>query len=114
MGKWVYFSDEETHGLVDDICFKLDRARQLFDFPIIITSGYRDPARNIEVGGVKDSAHEAGKAVDIRCADAELQKRLIWALCVAGFKRIGVYDKHIHCDTDGDKPSPVYWTGQSH
>lgn len=99
---------------MDDLCFKLDRARELFDGPIIITSGYRDPKENEQAGGVKDSAHETGKAVDIRCADQEMQKKLIWALCLAGFKRIGAYDKHIHCDTDDSKPSPAFWMGESH
>lgn len=114
MGKWKNFSDAELKGLTDDICFKLDRARSLFGAPIVITSGYRDPVKNAQAGGVKDSAHETGKAVDIRCADQEMQKKLIWALCIAGFKRIGAYDKHIHADVDLDKPNPVFWSGESH
>lgn len=109
-----FFKPEEVVGLTVDLVFKLDRARELFDAPIIITSGYRDPQKNKDAGGVKDSAHETGKAVDIRCADIDMQKRLIWALCIAGFKRIGGYDKHVHCDTDDSKPTPAFWTGTSH
>jgi zinc D-Ala-D-Ala carboxypeptidase len=114
MSKWVHFTDEEAKGLVDDLMFKLERARTLFDAPLIITSGYRDPKQNESVGGVKDSAHEKGLAVDLRCADSELQKKLCWALGVAGFQRIGVYDRHVHVDVDGEKPKPAYWTGESH
>ena len=109
-----YFSDEEVKGLVVDIIFKLDRARELFGAPIVITSGYRSADHNTDVGGVKDSAHELGKAVDIRCADQDMQKRLIWSLTIAGFRRIGVYSKHIHADVSGaedSKPTPSFWVG---
>lgn len=117
MGLWKYFTDQETRGLVPDLVFKLDRARELFNAPIIITSGYRDPSKNEEVGGVKDSAHTQGKAVDIRCADIDMQKKLIWALAVAGFRRCGAYDRHVHvdvCGEDDKKPTPCFWAGRSH
>lgn len=110
---WQYFKDEEVKGLLDDVVYKLERARALFDAPIIITSGYRDPVRNDEVGGVKDSAHTQGKAVDIRCADHDMQKKLIWALCCAGFRRIEAGTKHIHADVDDTKPTPAFWFGVS-
>ena len=113
MSIYKYFSDKETLGLVKDIMFKLERAREFFGAPIIITSGYRDPSKNEAVGGVKDSSHTSGKAVDIRCADPEMQKKLCWALGAAGFRRIGVYDRHVHVDVDDSKPSPAYWTGVS-
>lgn len=112
--EWKYFSPVESHGLTDDLMHKLDRARELFNAPIIITSGYRDSEKNEGAGGVKDSSHTKGMAVDIRCADSELQKKLIWALCVAGFHRVGVYNRHLHCDVDGEKHSPAYWIGESH
>lgn len=115
MNSWTYFKDAEVKGLITDVIYKLERARELFGAPIVISSGYRDPAQNTEAGGVKDSAHTSGKAVDIRCADQDMQKRLIWALCVAGFKRIGAYDRHIHADVaDDSKPTPTFWTGTSH
>lgn len=114
MNNFEYFKDDEIKGLMADLVYKLDRAREYFGSPIIITSGYRDPLKNEEAGGVKDSAHEHGMAVDIRCADIELQKKLVWALACAGFKRCGVYDRHIHVDIDSSKPTPAYWTGKSH
>ena len=109
-----FFKPEEINGLEKDLVYKLERARDLFGAPIVITSGYRDPNHNESIGGVKDSSHEHGLAVDIKCADSELQKKLIWALCIAGFRRVGVYDRHLHCDIDNTKPTPVYWTGISH
>ena len=112
MSRWKYFEDHEVKNLVEDLVFKLDRARELFGAPIVITSGYRPPSHNATVGGVKDSAHQTGKAVDIRCADSELQKKLCWALGAAGFRRIGVYSGHVHADVDDlDKPTPAFWFG---
>lgn len=114
MGRFKYFLEEEVVGLKDDLVFRLDRARDLFGAAIIITSGYRDPEHNDNIGGVKDSAHSSGLAVDIRCPDKEMQTKLAWALGAAGFRRIGVYNRHIHCDVDSSKPIPAYWTGVSH
>ncbi len=112
--KWKFFKDEEVSGLVPDMIYKLDRARELFGSSIVITSGFRTPESNAMAGGVKNSSHEKGMAVDIRCADIGIQRRLIWALSVAGFKRIGAYDKHLHVDIDSEKPTPAFWTGTSH
>lgn len=115
MSIYPHFSDKETLGLTQDLMFKLERARVLFDAPFIITSGFREQSHNDAVGGVKDSAHVQGQAVDLRCADIGLQRKLCWALGVAGFRRIGVYSGHIHCDVSPDLPSPAFWDGgESH
>lgn len=110
---WKYFTQEEVKGLLDDLVYKLERARELFGHPIVITSGYRDPEHNDLIGGVKDSAHTKGMAVDIRCADNDMQKRLIWALCIAGFRRIEAGTRHIHADIDHTKPTPAFWIDES-
>lgn len=116
MSKYVYFTDAEVEGLLPDICFKLDRARELFGSPLVITSGYRDPNHNDSVGGVKDSAHTSGKAVDIRLsADPFMQKKLAWALGRSGFDRVIFYTRHVHVDVDKEKPFPICIDGgESH
>lgn len=115
MGKWVYFTDDEVKGLVDDVVYKLDRARQLFDNPIVITCGYRSPEHNAEIGGVPDSAHTKGMAVDIKAPSDPFQReKLFWALGLAGFKRVESAKKHAHCDVDDTKPMPCFWEGEDH
>ena len=47
---------------------KLECVRKVLGFPIIITSGYRCPALNTQVGGSPTSAHTKGLAVDFHCA----------------------------------------------
>ncbi|KQC10526.1 MAG: peptidase M15, partial [Candidatus Cloacimonas sp. SDB] len=59
----------ETSNISANLVLKLDLARELAETPFIITSGYRCPKHNREVGGVKDSAHVKGLAVDIAVPD---------------------------------------------
>lgn len=113
MGKYIFFKDEEVLGLKPDLVYKLDRARDLFGSPMVITSGYRDPIYNKEIGGIDNSAHTKGMAVDIRCVDHDTQKRMIWALCCSGFKRVEAGSRHIHVDIDDTKPSPAFWIDES-
>ena len=47
----------------------LDPLREHWGLPIRVTSGYRCPELNDEVGGVEDSYHMEGCAVDISATD---------------------------------------------
>jgi hypothetical protein len=113
MSKWKYFTNDETKGMVDDICYKLDRARTLYGAPIVLTCGYRDPIHNAEIGGVADSAHTKGMAADLEApTDHAERERFIWALCTAGFKRVESAPLHFHVDIDNCKPTPCFWVGK--
>lgn len=110
----AYFSGEEIKGLQTRLIAMLNIARRAAGVPFVITSGFRDPSRNLDVGGVRDSAHEKGLAVDIRLGEGDVPLRIVYGLGRAGFKRIGLYDKHIHVDCDDSKPQDVIWSGISH
>jgi len=90
-----------------DLLDKLQRLRELADKPVIITSGYRNPAYNLKVGGSPTSRHLRGEAADIQVAGmspdqvAELAEQV-------GFKGIGVYDTFTHVDVRG---VPARWRG---
>lgn len=109
-----YFSDDEVKGLEPKLVEMLDQARESAGVPIIITSGWRSPESNDSAGGVKDSAHTTGKAVDVRAPNDEYGKQVAFGLGHAGFQRAGFYDKHIHVDIDDTKPTPAKWKGESH
>lgn len=83
---------------------KLDRARTQSGVPFVISSGFR---------AGDDGAHGLGRAVDIRCRDSRSRFCILKALLGQGFKRIGVYDKHIHVDDWPDGDQRVIWWGTS-
>lgn len=59
----------------------LEPLRVHFNCPIIIGSGYRSPALNKAVGGVKNSQHMTGEAADIHLPDnATGRKWFLWMM----------------------------------
>lgn len=113
MPRSVYFSDDEVKGLDQELVAKLDMARKVAGIPFIITCGVRTKEENDLVGGVSDSAHLTGKAVDLRCEDSTARFKMVSGLLSAGFKRVEVASAHIHVDVDEDKPQYVMWLGLS-
>ncbi len=67
--------------------------------PVIITSGYRCPAYNQKVGGLKTSYHLLGMAADIHVPGVSIEELLPMAEEI-GFKGIGCYPKQnfLHLD----------------
>lgn len=57
------------------ICGWLEVLRERYGKPIIINSGYRSPQLNRKIGGVKNSNHLTGCAVDIRVTGMEQAKQ---------------------------------------
>ena len=108
-----YFTERETIGLVPELVELLDEAREIAGVPFVITSGYRTPAENQAAGGVSESAHESGKAVDLACNDGLSRFKMVYALLFVGCRRVGVYNHHIHADVDETKVQDVIWTGLS-
>lgn len=105
MSQWPHFNEDEFKcpccgGLVIDYPFldRLEIARVISGIPYIISSGFRCPIRNKFVGSGSQN-HISGKAADILCLNSHDRIRIMVGLVQAGFRRIGVYQKHIHCDT---------------
>ena len=91
----------DTILISDELVKVLEAIRSYFGKPITITSGYRTPAHNREVGGAKGSQHVNGTAADIKVKGVPT-----WA--VAGFLEanyrncgIGYYSTWVHVDTRG-------------
>jgi len=94
----------------------LQRLRDTLRCPILITSGYRTPEHNIQVGGAGNSYHKKGMAVDIIVyrnpkyyADStypsETDRRYVAIKALAvGFSTAIIYTKpghqksHVHLD----------------
>jgi len=87
----------------------LEEAREIADIPFIITSSWRSEEKNKEVNGKSNSSHLRGNAVDLSCNNSVSRMKIIDALVVAGFTRIGISKSFIHVDCDIELPQEVMW-----
>ena len=104
--------DEPGSGFYMDkdfVCL-LDKARDLAGIPFKITSGFRSKEHNKKVGGIENSSHLRGLAVDIYTPDSKSRFLIIDSLLRVGLTRIGVGRNFIHVDADTSKSPNVVWT----
>lgn len=113
VNKWHHFTDAEVTGLDTELVARLDLARERAQVPFLITSGLRTQEDNITCGGVSDSAHLRGLAVDLACSESGPRYAMVSSLLQVGFNRVGIYLAHIHCDLDLTLPPNVMWVGLS-
>ena len=109
--KYKYFSDSEVKGLKPELVSLLDKARGIAGISFVINSGYRTVAHNKAVGGVANSAHLSGLAVDLRARNGAESYAIIKSAMEVGIKRIGINRKKnfIHLDVDYTKPTPTIY-----
>lgn len=88
---------------------KLQQLRDELGRPVRINSGCRCASHNEEVGGASASSHLGGFAADIDCSSNDARMRIIPVVCRL-FRRVGVYDRWVHVDVDGEKDQDILWT----
>jgi len=100
--------DTNEVKLESEVVFRLQKLRDLIGRAITVTSGYRTPEYNQQVGGVPRSYHMLGQAADIYCSGMST-KKLAQLANEVGFRGIGTYvkDGFVHVDV-GPKRA---WTG---
>ncbi|HHU77166.1 MAG TPA: DUF882 domain-containing protein [Firmicutes bacterium] len=86
---------------------KLQALRDKVGRPVVILSGYRNPAHNKAVGGSPGSQHLLGRAADIVVSGYSVQK-LAEISREIGFTGIGIYNSFVHVDVRG---KAVTWKG---
>jgi len=93
----------------------LQAARTIAGVPFKISSGYRTQAHHDSLTRrgyptAKRSAHLKGQAADILVSNSVQRAQIVSALMQAGFHRLGLADRFIHCDNDEEnKPAPCIW-----
>lgn len=98
-----------VHRMDPDFVDTLDNIRIDADMPMVITSGYRCPKHNANVGGKATSAHTKGLAVDIDCTTSRMRFMILRAAIKHKVIRVGIAKDFIHLDMDPDLPSLVAW-----
>ena len=94
----------------------LQKIRDHFGRPVVITSGYRTAAHNKAVGGAMYSQHLYGRAADIRVQGVPVEELAAYAeTCLPGTGGIGRYPAQsgrpvgwVHVDV---RPNKSRWTG---
>jgi len=71
--------------------------------PVIVTSGYRNPLVNQLVGGVADSQHMHGQAVDFYVPGHNLKKIFEWCVDNLKYDQIILYNSWIHISYVSEK-----------
>ena len=99
------------------LAWALQAIRDEFGKPIRVTSAYRSPEHNKEVGGVKNSQHVQALAADLQPSsgrDDDMEELIQVVLRLTGSGKIpnggvGMYNSFVHYDmrTNG----PARWTG---
>lgn len=92
-----------------DCILMVDRAREMAKIVFTILSACRNRGQNKEAGGVDDSSHLLGFAVDISCTSSRDRFKILTSLYLVGFRRFGIYETFIHVDNDPTKPPEVIW-----
>lgn len=106
---YKHFKQSEIVGLKPEFVQILDTARGKTDVPFDITSGFRTPEQNKAAGGVANSSHTKGLAVDLKVKDNFARYKIINALMTCG-SPVFIEDarSHIHVDVD----SSIHALGQ--
>lgn len=101
------------HGKKEDIdqglVNSLERLEHVLGHELTFSSGYRCQACNAAAGGVKNSAHMRGLAVDILASSSADRYHLIYCAVTQGFARIGIGRNFVHLDIDLSLPQHVVW-----
>ena len=76
---------------------KMDEVRQLLGKPIYVSSGYRNPAVNLAVGGSATSSHTSGLAVDFVCPEFGTVKEVFDAIRKSSLRYDQIIDEGGWC-----------------
>ena len=111
-----YFNESEFNNfdMMDKkLLSMLDEMREIYGYPIKITSSYRSPEHPIEAAKKQPGEHSYGAAVDIVSDSGGKTFRLVKAAIEVGFTRIGISRKKgfIHLGiVYPNAPEKTIWT----
>lgn len=98
--------------VVPEMLDRLYRAREVYNAPMIVTSGLRCAWWNAKesIGGViSGGEHVAGEAVDIQCVTSQEHYFMLRAAFAAGFRRLGIAKAFVHFGVSTTLTQDVQW-----
>lgn len=114
---WQYFKLSEKTGnfgtvadLKPELVDMADIGRGYSGIPWKITSGFRTPEYNKNIGGAVNSDHLTGDAIDVLCRNDEERWKIIDGAMKAGFRRFGIGEGFVHIGLAKHKAQGVMWT----
>lgn len=116
--QYKYFTEEEFKRAIPacslsdmdpNLMVLLDQARHYAGVPFVINSAYRSLEYEKSQGREGTSRHCFGMAVDIACLTSDVRFRIVNALLVVGFHRIGIGSNFIHADIGFKGSTPIIW-----
>lgn len=102
-------------GMNTKLLEALDDLREKWGDCVMVSSGYRCPAHNAEVGGVPNSQHVQGTAADVYVVSGNYDDFYNLAVSMKRFDGIGHYpaSEFVHLDMrdNGESPNYYRWEG---
>lgn len=86
---------------------RLIMAQKMCGEQFVITSGLRTQAYERSKGRKGTSSHCKGLAVDISTINSHLRFKVVGALVLSGFPRLGIGKTFVHADIDETKAHPI-------
>lgn len=93
-------SAPDLENVEPSVISRFRKVQDVLGVQIPVVSGFRDPQRNANAGGAKQSQHMHGNALDLDVSGMSKEDRIrvINAASSMGFTGIGVYENSIHID----------------
>ncbi len=104
-------STDQINNLKDLCLNVLQPIRSHFNYPVIISSGYRSPELCVAIGSKPTSQHSEGKAADIEIASVDNKELAMWIrdninfdqLILEFYKEEDPNSGWVHVSYNGDK-----------
>lgn len=88
---------------------RFDTAREYAGIPFVFNSAFRSVAWEKKKGRTGTGSHTLGRALDIRATTDRTRAKVLIALIMAGFTRIGIAKTYIHADDSENHSQEVVW-----
>lgn len=108
---------QEVSDNIDKLLIPLNKFRELYNHPMVVSSGWRPPSINKKIGGASHSNHCIGLACDFKDSDGSLAKFALELDKQGKLKELGLWLEnpektkgwvHLDIKNRGDRKSNIF------